>query len=495
MQAAEREIDVERQMQIIENLIETRVAVLCICPSGSKEIVPAVGKANRAGIPVIIVDDEIDERAAAEQGVSFDTYIGSDNVEGGRIAGRYLVDASGGSARLALLEGIPGHQTGDARLRGFLDAIRSAPGIAVVASQTANWERDQGFTVFRNMLQAHPEIDALFACNDMMALGAVEAIQAAGRTGRIRVIGFDAVDDARKAIAAGRMEASVAQYPEEMGRIAIESAVKRDPRRAGAARSAHQSRARHPSERRRSALTSARAIHSIQRASATASSTPGSAGPPESTVSRKWYSSSRNASSYDTVCCSTTSDAPSMRSTSSAVRRVPEVRRREHQRHAAIVGDAAHALLVVRQPRHGNPRHRHPEVAGKTRQRRLRHAAAPDVRRQHFFRLADQAADEVDVVNEAGEQDNGRDAQVLRRGGTERALQRGANRFRRGLANRQRVELRLAQSSRCRGEAAAHDAAGTGPRRDGEPSPRSAADPRDCAPDRARAGTPESNRL
>jgi ribose transport system substrate-binding protein len=227
VQAAEREIDVERQMQIIENLIETRVAVLCICPSGSKEIVPAVGKANRAGIPVIIVDDELDESAVAQQGVSFDTYIGSDNVEGGRIAGQYLVDASGTSARLAVLEGTPGHQTGDARLRGFLDAIRSAPGVAVVVSQTANWERDQGFTVFRNMLQAHQEIDALFACNDMMALGALEAIQAAGRTGRIRVIGFDAVDDARTAIAAGRMEASVAQYPEEMGRIAIESAAKR----------------------------------------------------------------------------------------------------------------------------------------------------------------------------------------------------------------------------------------------------------------------------
>src|SRR4029077_18395625 len=131
VQAAEREIDVERQMQIIENLIETRVAVLCICPSGSKEIVPAVGKANRAGIPVIIVDDELDESAVAQQGVSFDTYIGSDNVEGGRIAGQYLVGASGRSARLAVLEGTPGHQTGDARLRGFLNAIRPAPGVAV----------------------------------------------------------------------------------------------------------------------------------------------------------------------------------------------------------------------------------------------------------------------------------------------------------------------------------------------------------------------------
>ena len=94
------------------------------------------------------------------------------------------------------------------------------------------------------MLQAHPEIDALFACSDMMALGAVEAIAAAGRTGKIRVIGFDAVDDARKAIAAGTMVASVAQFPSEMGRLAVESALKLirgEKPRAGAARSASSS--------------------------------------------------------------------------------------------------------------------------------------------------------------------------------------------------------------------------------------------------------------
>src|SRR5258705_7544485 len=99
VQAAEREVDVERQMQIIENLIETRVAVLCICPSGSKEIVPAVGKANRAGIPVIIVDDQIDEGAAAEQGVKFDTYIGSDKVGGGRLARQNPGGPNPGTAR------------------------------------------------------------------------------------------------------------------------------------------------------------------------------------------------------------------------------------------------------------------------------------------------------------------------------------------------------------------------------------------------------------
>jgi ribose transport system substrate-binding protein len=226
VQSPEREIDVEKQMQIVENLLQTGIRALCIAPASSKGLIPALARANAAHVPIVVVDDEVDHAAAAEAGVHTESYVGSDNVEGGRIAGRYLVEASGGRAQVAILEGIPGHETGDSRLAGFRDAIRAAPGLRVVASQTANWERDQGFTVFQNMLQAHPEIDAVFACNDMMALGATEAISAAGRSGTLRVIGFDAVDDARQAIASGAMAASVAQFPSEMGRLAVETAVK-----------------------------------------------------------------------------------------------------------------------------------------------------------------------------------------------------------------------------------------------------------------------------
>jgi ribose transport system substrate-binding protein len=226
VQAAEREVDVEKQMQIIENLIQTGVEVLCITPSGSKEIVPAIAKANRAGIPVIIVDTRVDEAAAAEAGVRTETFIGSDNYEGGRLAGQYLREQSGGTARVAVLEGIPGHETGDSRLSGFRDALQDAPDVRVVASQPANWERDQGFNVLQNLLQAHPDIDWVFACNDMMALGAVEAIAAARKEGQIRVVGFDAVADARTAIAEGSMMASVAQFPGEMGRVAVETAAR-----------------------------------------------------------------------------------------------------------------------------------------------------------------------------------------------------------------------------------------------------------------------------
>jgi ribose transport system substrate-binding protein len=226
VQAAEREIDVEKQMQIVENLIQTGIGALAITPSGSREIVSALVKAKQANVPIIVVDTRVDAKAAADAGVTTETFVGSDNYEGGRLAGQYVVKMSGGKARVGILEGIPGHETGDSRLRGFREAVQGTPGITIVASQPANWERDQGFNVFQNMLQAHQDIDTVFAASDLMALGAIEAIAAAGRTGKIRVVGFDALDDAKKAIAAGTMEASVAQFPYEMGRVAVESAVK-----------------------------------------------------------------------------------------------------------------------------------------------------------------------------------------------------------------------------------------------------------------------------
>ena len=226
VQAAEREIDVDKQMQIVENLLQTGIDVLAITPSGSREIVSALVKATSAKVPIVIVDTRLDAKAAADAGVRTETFIGSDNYEGGKVAGDYVVKVTGGKARVGILEGIPGHETGDSRLRGFRDAVAKAPGITIAASQPANWERDQGFNVFQNMLQAHGDIDTVFAANDLMALGAIEAIAAAGKTGKIRVVGFDALDDAKKAIEAGTMDASVAQFPYEMGRAAVESAVK-----------------------------------------------------------------------------------------------------------------------------------------------------------------------------------------------------------------------------------------------------------------------------
>ena len=225
IQAAEREIDVEKQMQIVENMIQRKVSALCIAPSGSREIVPVIVKANRAGIPVLIVDTRVDEEALREAGGEIAGFVGADNLRGGRMAGDYLVEQLNGQGKVAILEGIPGHETGDSRLRGFHQVIRKHPGIQVLSSQTANWERAQGYTVFQNMLQARPDIEALFSCSDMMALGAIEAISEAGREGSILVVGFDAASEAREAVRQGRMLATVAQYPYDMGKQVVENAV------------------------------------------------------------------------------------------------------------------------------------------------------------------------------------------------------------------------------------------------------------------------------
>lgn len=226
VQAAEREVDVEKQMQIIENLIQRGVDILCVTPSGSKEIVPAIVKANNSDIPVIIVDTRVDTIALKEAGGKITTFIGSDNFEGGRIAGQFIIKILNGVGQVAILEGIPGHETGDARLGGFHKALEGISGVKIVTSQTANWERDQGFNVFQNMMQSYPGVQALFACNDMMALGAVEAIAAAKKTGTITVIGFDATEDGRESIRQGKMIGSVAQHPYEMGKITLENAAK-----------------------------------------------------------------------------------------------------------------------------------------------------------------------------------------------------------------------------------------------------------------------------
>jgi ribose transport system substrate-binding protein len=226
VQGAEREVDVEKQMQIVENLIQKKVDAICLAPSGSRELVPAVVKANRAGIPVIVLDTRIDTTVLRDAGGKVAAFIGSDNFEGGKVAGTCILERLKGGGNVAILEGIPGHETGDARRRGFHAVVDQDPGMKVVASQTANWERDQGFNVFQNMLQSHPEIQALFACNDLMALGAIEAIASAGKTGQIIVVGFDAVKDGRDAIRQGTMAASVAQHPSEMGRLGVENAYR-----------------------------------------------------------------------------------------------------------------------------------------------------------------------------------------------------------------------------------------------------------------------------
>lgn len=217
-------IDVERQIQIIENLITQKVQAICVVPADSKSILPVIAKANKAGIPVLNIDNKIDFELAKKDNIGVETFIGSDNYLGGKLAAEFITKKLNGKGKVVILEGVNGVEAAIQRKGGFLEYINNYPGIQVVASQPADWDREKGLNVFQNILQAHPDVQALFACNDEMALGAIQAVKAARKEGVV-IVGFDATKDGLAAVKAGSMAGTVAQLPVEMGRIAVQKTI------------------------------------------------------------------------------------------------------------------------------------------------------------------------------------------------------------------------------------------------------------------------------
>ncbi len=207
--------DVTKQVSDVEDLIAKGISVLIINPCDSDAVTGAVEAAMAQGVRVIAVD-------RAVNGVEIDCQIASDNVLGAELATQYIVDTLGKGVKVAELEGVPGASAAIDRSAGFHNVADKD--LNVVAKQTANFDRTQGMSVMENMLQAHGDIQAVFAANDEMALGAVEAIAGAGKD--IMVMGFDATDDAIAAIKEGRMAGTIAQQPALIGSTAVENAHK-----------------------------------------------------------------------------------------------------------------------------------------------------------------------------------------------------------------------------------------------------------------------------
>lgn len=211
-----RETDITQQIAIVENMIVQNVGAILIAPADSKAIVNVLKKARNQGIFVVNLDNRIDAPTAKAVGLKIDCYVGVDNREGGRLAGEYLVKLMGGKGKAAMLEGIRGVDNAEARKEGFLKALQGSR-VKLVASQSANWAQDQGLDVFANILQANPGITGLFCANDMMALGAIQAIEQAGKTGKIFVTSYDNLKAAQVAIRQGKLNATIDQHPETMG--------------------------------------------------------------------------------------------------------------------------------------------------------------------------------------------------------------------------------------------------------------------------------------
>jgi ribose transport system substrate-binding protein len=208
-----------QQLADVENLLQQKLDILIIDPADSDAIAEAVKKANDENIPVLTIDRQ-------SNGGEVITHIGFDAIKSGNIAGDFIAEALNGKGKVVEIQGIMGTNVARDRSKGFNEAIAKHPDIKIVAQQAADFDRGKAMSVMENILQANPEIDAVYAANDEMALGALAAIEAAGRLDKITLIGCDAVDPALDAIRSGKMEATIAEPPYFLGKEAIKTAEK-----------------------------------------------------------------------------------------------------------------------------------------------------------------------------------------------------------------------------------------------------------------------------
>lgn len=205
------------QMKDVENLITKKPDCIIIDTCDSDAIVSSIEDCNKAGIPVLTMDRE----ASGGEVVS---HIGYDAIKSGKLAGQYLADTLGGKGNIVELQGIMGTNVAQNRSKGFNEIISQNPDMKIVACQVADFDRAKGMSVMENILQANDHIDGLYAANDEMLLGALEAIEAAGRLDEITMIGCDAIDDTIEAIKAGKVEATIAEPPFFLGKAILKTA-------------------------------------------------------------------------------------------------------------------------------------------------------------------------------------------------------------------------------------------------------------------------------
>jgi len=209
------EFDVARQKDQINDFIVRKVNAIVVCPCDSKSIGTAVKAANEAGIPVFTADI-----ACLAEGVNVVSHVASDNVAGGRLAAQALARAIGQTGKVAIIDH-PEVESVIQRVAGFEEEMAQYENIEIVAKLSGHGVKDQAFRTAEDIIQTHPDLVGIFGINDDSALGALAAIEKAGKLGRIKIVGFDAVPEAREAIKAGKIDSDVIQRPLEIGKTTI----------------------------------------------------------------------------------------------------------------------------------------------------------------------------------------------------------------------------------------------------------------------------------
>jgi ribose transport system substrate-binding protein len=216
VKTAAQETSIEQQIQLVEDLIAARVNAIVIAPGDSQRLVPALKKAQDAGIKIVNIDNRLDPETVKQAGLPPIPFISVDNEAGAYKAGKFLAEGITKTTQAAILEGIRSADNAQQRTQGARRALQENKKIMLVASETANWRIDEAHRVTRQLFDKYPKIKLLFASNDIMAIGAIKYLQESGKTG-VKVAGYDALDEAIAEIKAGKMAATIDQQAAEQG--------------------------------------------------------------------------------------------------------------------------------------------------------------------------------------------------------------------------------------------------------------------------------------
>jgi ribose transport system substrate-binding protein len=217
------ELDVSRQIDLVEQMIAQKVNAIVIAPADSKALIPVCKKARQAGITVVNIDNKFDDAVLTSSGVKF-PFVGPDNRKGAKAVGEVLARKLKSGDKVAIIEGAPNAFNGVQRKLGFEEAMKAA-GLNIVSSQSGYWETDKANQVVAAVATEHPDLKAVLCANDSMALGAVAALRAAGKLDRVLVVGFDNIAAAQQLLKEGKLLATADQHADQLAVFGIEYAL------------------------------------------------------------------------------------------------------------------------------------------------------------------------------------------------------------------------------------------------------------------------------
>lgn len=221
--APKNESNYKEQKEIMKEMIKQNVSAIILAPCSVTEIVSDIKDANNKGIPVILIDTDVDRELLTIKKAKVETFAGTDNYEGGKLSGERVASKTEGKGEVAILGGTVGQTNGEDRCSGFEDVVKKS-GMNVAAEVSTDWSKEDGYEKAKTLLLAYPDVKAIFAANENIALGVVSAMKELNK--KLLIECFDTSDDTIKAINSGEIDSSVSQHPELMAKNAVEAAAK-----------------------------------------------------------------------------------------------------------------------------------------------------------------------------------------------------------------------------------------------------------------------------